>query len=165
MHMASYGRPYYLLFWAAVLLAAPLATQVDGDIAKSLPRRCGCRRVLRAAHHCSRSVDGNRPDARGKAMALHSAGVLWQAGGAFFPRSLNLRLRGGRSSVRHAPLSAQATTATETETCMHDVPGSGRGGIGADTREWFLSDYFKTTSSWGGDAVSPEISVELAIQI
>jgi hypothetical protein len=35
---------------------------------------------------------------------------------------------------------------------LYPVLGSGPGGVGAARDEWFLSDVFKTSSSWGGDA-------------
>jgi len=41
---------------------------------------------------------------------------------------------------------------SSSQRALFAVPGSGPGGVGAARDEWFLSDVFRTSSTWGGDA-------------
>ena len=129
-----------------------------GHVIHNCKRRLGTRVIDRALAlafliaAADLSCRGSHTDCSGSLQARR--GGLWASDLAMESKSkikmqgrpnlrLALTLRGGWSSSVH-----------ETQpsgTRMFEVGGSGQGGFGADKEKWFLSDYFQTTSSWGGD--------------
>ena len=149
------------------LLVACLFVLCTGDPSGS-PCGVRCRSWLAAG----RGGSGNQPRLQHTLLDLRA-----------LPCVRFLRLRGGRrasekglhndeSSLVDPPdrqersrQDGRRTDADDSSACkppsiampfqLHAVAGSGPRGVGADQRDWFVSDVFETLSSWGGNAVPP----------